>query len=426
MNLRKNSYQYTGDDMTIRDKKSAQNHDDVLEEIADALDIPQSKYEKAKGRYESIGDWLDRDDSTLSRYDPAISPQGSFLLGTVIRPLSDADEYDVDLVCELNTTKTDFTQKSLKEAVGYEIHLYAEARNMANRPEEGRRCWTLHYADEARFHMDVLPALPDASSYRLRLEQQGHTLLAKDADLSGQAIAITDRTLPQYAQQTEDWPQSNPMGYAAWFRNCMAVQLEERKMAFAEREMITASVDEIPDYKVKTPLQRSIQLLKRHRDTRFVDDPEHKPISIIITTLAAHSYNNESTISDALRSILTGMDRYIEYRGEEAWIANPVNPNENFADKWAEEPKKRENFYNWLEEARRDFALYLRASQYDVMPDVLKEGLGTNLVDRTLTSILAAPATNKAAVDAGEQQLRAAAVVQEIQRTGTQSKPWAK
>jgi hypothetical protein len=36
---------------------------------------------------------------------------------------------------------------------------------------------------------------------------------------------------------------------------------------------------------VKTPLQQAVQILKRHRDMMFADDPEHKPISVIITTL---------------------------------------------------------------------------------------------------------------------------------------------
>lgn len=418
--------------MTAHDKQIARTHDDVLEEIADALDIPQSQYEEAKSRYESIGDWLGRDESTLSRYDPAISPQGSFLLGTVTRPLANAEEYDVDLVCLLKASKKDFTQKILKDAVGHEVELYSRARNMVNPPEEGRRCWTLHYADDAQFHMDVLPALPDAQRYQLMLQQRGYGALAKDSALSGQAIAITDKTLPHYAYPTEDWPQSNPMGYAAWFRSRMTVQLMERKKAYAKRQMITASVDEIPDYKVKTPLQRAIQLLKRHRDCMFADDGEHKPISIIITTLAGHSYNEEPTISAALQSILTGMDQHIEYRGDEAYITNPVNPEENFADKWAEEPKKRESFYNWLEQARHDFALYLRASRFEAVPQVLKEGLGADLVDRTLKAIipaaasgLAAPAIVKATSSADDVH-RAEAAIEEIQRTGTQSKPWVR
>jgi hypothetical protein len=211
----------------------------------------------------------------------------------------------------------------------------------------------------------------------------------------------------------------------------MRIQLNERKKEFAKREMITASVDEIPDYRVKTPLQRAIQLLKRHRDCMFADDGEHKPISINITTLAAHAYNEEPTISLALQSILTGMDRYVEYRGGVAWIANPVNPAENFADKWDEEPKKRENFYRWLDEARKDFALYLRASTFNEVPEPLREHLGSNLVDRALEIVLstaavalAAPAVARSAE--AENTHRAEAAIDQIQRTGPQSKPWAK
>ena len=419
--------------MTAHDRKLAQTHDDVLEEIADALDIPPSKFEEAKSRYESIGDWLGREESSLAGYDPAISPQGSFLLGTVTRPLTDTEEYDVDLVCLLKASKTDFTQKGLKEVVGHEVMLYARAQNMKSPPEEGRRCWTLHYADDAQFHMDVLPALPDAQRYQIILKEHGYGGLANDQALTGHAIAITDKTLPQYAQMTEDWPQSNPTGYAAWFRGRMITQLTERKKAFAERQQITESIDEIPDYKVKTPLQRAIQPLKRHRDCMFADNGEHKPISIIITTLAAHAYNEEPTISEALRSILTGMEHHIDYRHGEAWIANPVNPAENFADKWAEEPAKRKNFYNWLEQARHDFALYLRDNRFDAFPDVLKKHLGARLVDRTLDSVLpvaaasglAAPAIAGAAT-ATDEAGRGEAAINEIQRTGSQSKPWAK
>jgi len=416
--------------MTIHGKRTAKSHDDVLEDIAQSLDIPESRFIEAQERYNSLGEWLDREDSSLSRFKPEISPQGSFLLGTVIRPLTEADEYDVDLVCLLQGTLADFTQKTLKESVGREVKLYAKARNMTTGPKEGRRCWTLHYADGAQFHMDVLPAIPDAQRYRKVMAVYGHTDLAKSDVLSGQAIAITDNTLPQYAQQTDDWPLSNPMGYAAWFKSRMAAQLMERKKAFAARQTIQASVDDIPDYKVKTPLQRAIQLLKRHRDIMFAEEGRHKPISIIITTLAAHSYNEEQTISTALQSILRGMDQYIEIRDGVAWIPNPVNPEENFADKWAEEPKKRKNFFAWLEQARHDFAAYLRASRFDAMPLVLKEALGSRLVDRSLASVLpaaaspVAPAVVKAASDPADRRTDAA--VREIERAGPQSKPWKK
>lgn len=417
--------------MTVHDKKFAATHDDVLEAMAEALDIPPSKFEEAKSRYEAIGSWLDRPESTITAYDPAMSPQGSFLLGTVTRPFTDAEEYDVDLVCRLEASKAEFTQKSLKEAVGYEVALYAQAHSMTD-PDEHRRCWRLNYAAGTQFHMDILPALPDAQRYQTKLFEQGYRELAHDSALSGHAIAITDMTQPHYDQPTDDWPQSNPTGFAAWFRGRMQVRLTEAKRVLAQRERITASVDDIPDYKVKTPLQRSIQLLKRHRDCMFANDGEHKPISIIITTLSAQAYNEEPTISAALQSILTSMDRYIEDRGGIAWVANPVNPAENFADKWAEEPKKRENFFRWLDHARQDFALYLRASTFDKVPELLREHLGPKLVDRTVAAMLPAAAAGLAmpAIAGDKSQssdaARAERAVDQINRAGPQSKPWAK
>lgn len=45
-------------------------------------------------------------------------------------------------------------------------------------------------------------------------------------------------------------------------------------------------------------------ILKRHRDGMFASRYDERPISVIITTLAAHAYNGEEKIADALYSIL--------------------------------------------------------------------------------------------------------------------------
>lgn len=416
--------------MTVHDKRLARSHDDILEAIAAALDIPAGKFEEAKKRYEALGSWLDRPESTLADLDPAISPHGSFLLGTVTRPLTDADEYDVDLVCRLNGSKATLTQKQLKDAVGYEVALYARARNM-ERPDERRRCWTLNYAEGAQFHMDVLPALPDAPRYQSQLMAKGFRTLASDDSLSGHAIAITDNQRHDYDRISDDWLQSNPYGYASWFKGRMRVRLTEAKRVLAARERVTASVDEIPDHKVRTPLQQAIQLLKRHRDCMFADDGEHKPISIIITTLAAHAYNEEASLSAALQTILSNMHLHILERDGIAWVANPVNPVENFADKWPEEPRKRDNFFRWLAQARQDFAQYLRASPFGTVPAELERRLGPTLVKRAVASVM----PNETAIGAPTLLLggasdadleRARRAVDEVQRNGPQSRPWVR
>lgn len=402
--------------------KPINDHESFLEEVAKSIDITPVQHEDAVAKYTSIGDWLDRPESTLDEYDPEIFPQGSFLNGTAIRPLDNREEFDIDLVCKLDAAKVDFSQKSLKAAVGAEIQSYADAHAMTNEPVEGRRCWTLVYAGGARFHMDILPAIPDEESYRVLLETAGHFAASRDVRVTGGAIAITDKEHPNYHRIADEWPSSNPVGYAAWFKERMSGQLFERKRDFAASEqLVIASVQDVPDHKVKTSLQRAIQLLKRHRDYFYRDDPEHKPISIIISTLAAKCYGNERRIVDALSLILKNMDQHIENRNGVAWVANPVNPAENFADKWEGEAKKAGCFFDWLEAARRDFGAYLRASPFKQMPVELEEAFGSVLVKRVVASSVGAPAI----VGLAATSERVDAAVRDVERRGQSTQPWA-
>ena len=350
----------------------------LLEAISDALDIPESYYEQAVERYKSIGDWLERDGSKVANYSPEIYPQGSFLLGTVTKPVSDAQEYDLDLVSELNLQKNWISQAYLKNLVGEEIKSYAYKHNMNSPAEEGRRCWTLHYADDVQFHMDILPAIPDSEQFKQLLESRGYSSL----NWSNLAIAITDRTHPNYRQIHPDWPCSNPRGYAEWFRSRMQTQFDAIRKSLMERQ-----VEEVPEYKVKTPLQRSVQILKRHRDIWFdknqsAYDEKAKPISIIITTLAGHAYNNEVDLQQALLKIAAQMPRHIEYdHNGEAIISNPVNPLENFADKWQEYPIRKTCFMNWLKQAQFDLTQALELQDVQSVGDSLRYCLGDRIVN---------------------------------------------
>ena len=190
----------------------------LLENLSNELDISESRYKQAEERYEAVGKCIGREDSIVAEHSPDIYPQGSFRLGTVIKPITDAEEYDIDLVCLLDLTKNQVSQKQLKEMVGYEIKSYATTNNMQSPPENGKRCWTLNYADGVQFHMDILPSLPDGNSFRIFLENKG--LTTKWTEL---AIAITDNTLPNYDQIDENWLRSNPKGYGEWFKERMQV-----------------------------------------------------------------------------------------------------------------------------------------------------------------------------------------------------------
>lgn len=130
---------------------------------------------------------------------------------------------------------------------------------------------------------------------------------------------------------------------------------------------LNESVKPTPDYQEeRLPLQRVVQLLKRHRDVYFSKEQndeirKQKPISCIITTLAARAYRGESNLIDAMWGVINRMRdeiefRYIpEYRMEIEWISNPVNVLENFADRWNDQNSyRRDNFYRWLDQLSID------------------------------------------------------------------------
>jgi len=323
--------------------------EEFLAALAEELAISESRYEQACRSYTSLGDWLHRSDSTVVKYDPQVYVQGSFRLGTAIRPLNDEEEYDVDSVCLLRTLGTkDITQCELKTLVGNEVKAYLKAQSMIKPVREGRRCWVLDYADGAQFHMDVVPSVPNAARQRLLLEARGLDLKWSETEM-----VITDIESPAYDKLSDDWQRSNPKGYAEWFKQRMGELFERRRRVLAES--IKASVEDIPDYKVRTPLQSAIMILKRHRDGMFEGRYDERPISIIITTLAAHAYNGEEKIADALYSILSRMDQFIGHDGHHYIIRNPSDPLEDFADKWPEHPKREAAFFEWLGQARQDF-----------------------------------------------------------------------
>ncbi len=400
-------------------------HEMVLQKLHAGIDMPEEVIDDIIGKYESMGRWLDREGSAIKRYEPFVSPQGSVLLGTANRPIGEGEEYDVDLICRLLIVKLTVTQKALKQAVGKEIQGYATAHGMIYRPEDKRRCWTLKYAEDNRFHVDILPCVPDAERYRQFLIDSGHHSLAKNNAITEGAVAITDKTDPNYERITDDWPTSNPLGFAAWFFERMEERLLVEKQELLRRVMIYDKVEDIPNHRVKTTLQKAIQLLKRHRDTTFSGDPDHKPISIIISTLSALAYNNEDTLVGALTAILQTMESFIENRDGVSWIANPVNPEENFADKWEEDSGKKAAFHRWLSSARRDFGTYLNSSRPEDVPKPLRERIGESVVDKVMkkvrsTNHAAATILSTAAVE------RAEAMAAEVHRRGTETQPWRK
>jgi len=325
-------------------------------------------------------------------------------MGTVIRPLNDEESYDLDLGCRLRTgiTKTTHTQEFLKSLVGRDLEAYRTARRIENELEEMHRCWRLEYADELSFHLDAVPSIPEEGGQIVQLREamvkQGSSDFLAER-VTKHAGGITDNRHPAYRTIAANWRISNSEGYALWFesRIKLALQLLEKR-AF---EAKAAKVDDLPTWQWKSPLQQCVQILKRHRDVMFRDNPDGKPISIILTTLAAAAYQGEEALDDALRRILTDMGKYV--RQSRPRVPNPVNPAEDFADKWHDQKyahlRLEENFWAWLTQAQADFALIERGGDPAVLVKQVDFKFGIKLDPRSISGTFAGPAilTNRKA-----------------------------
>ena len=338
--------------------EKASSFHSMLKGISEELDISESRYVEAENRYKSIGEWLGKSDSEIAQYDPKIYAQGSFSLGTMVKPISNKEEYDVDLVCLLaNLDEDRISQKDLKAKVGDRLKMNKIYEKLLEK--EGKKCWTLDYENE--FHMDILPSIPDLT-YRKR------------GGIYQEAILITDKK--RIEQGDPEWPKSNPKGYLEWFMSRQNEIFIARKTELAKTEEV--DVEDIPNYRVKTPLQKAVQILKRHRDMYYIDkDDQYKPISVIITTLSARQYNGQDNVYNAIYDILSGINEDMLKNNGKYEIKNPANDGENFADRWNKETKYASNFLEWVKDAKKSFcAELLEVSSKEETDVFLRKTLG--------------------------------------------------
>jgi len=355
----------------------------ILRQLAEELDIPPSKYQQAVERYSAVGRWLEQGGYPGTYGRPDIYVQGSFRLGTVVRPLKGGREadYDIDLACQFRALVALCTPRQVKHWVGDRLKEHGTYRPMLE--DEGRRCWTLVYSekDEIGFHLDNLPCL-------LNPIFDGTV----DARYGMQAIETTNRDQPGGPYS---WAKSNPNGFADWFADRQRAAFQRiaalQKLEIQRRNpVLFESVGHVPDFLVRTPLQRVVQLLKRHRDVRFLGhhDENDKPISVIITVLAASAYAQEPDVFSALARVVDQVQRYQETNiircvGGKWTIENPTNPGENFAERWNDEGSRRaEAFFTWINWLQEDLDELLNVASASDLDKLLRRTFGDGVGGR--------------------------------------------
>ena len=239
-------------------------------------------------------------------------------------------EYDIDLVFRNEIDKESTTQAELKERVGDMLEKYhVHKAGTVDAPDdffEKRRCWTLS-CERLGFHLDVLPSVPDGNFVR-----------------SEYAILLTDTKL-------RPWQHANPKDYSVWFRG-----RSEEMLRKLHAKAFAASVGTVPNWTVRSTLQRLVQVLKWHCYLAFADDVDNRPPSILVTTLAAHAYRGQDNLGTALLDVVQDMPSHIDTSNGKWEVLNPAHEKENFTDKWNEPDTahRRLAFRCWLDNVQRD------------------------------------------------------------------------
>ncbi len=315
--------------MITLESKAAQI-DDLLDKMAEEIQLDSSRYERMKISYEAIKKWIDDDEKFFKPYSYDVYPHGSVRILTTVKPIG-KEEFDLDIVIHLKST-----------TLHSPIRIYSELKRRLQESERYKgmlesknRCIRLNYSGD--FHMDILPGIQEYTYDQNR-------------------IKVPDRELG-------DWVSSNPRGYGDWF----ITKANSVKESLLEQVRMAEKLP--PDnFKNKKPLQLAVQLIKRYRDIYFLKDAEFKTSSIILTTIAGQFYQGEASIFDTVDNIITTIRQKVSQPAGRLKILNPVNSSEDFTDKWDNEPEYYEAFKKFANH------LYNEWQKLKMQHGVLEEG----------------------------------------------------
>jgi len=319
----------------------------ILENIIKNLDITPTMYKNAEDKYKSLARYLEAKGLKCDIY-----PQGSFSLGTVIKPLKNGKikGYDLDFICVVYNDEN-LSVEEFREKIWNIIN---QNKNYSEIIREYNKCFTLEYSqiNGIEFNIDILPAKPSNNNF----------------------IFLTNKI-----NENVEWFESNPKDYSEWFKEINDRYPQANNESYYN--MLNESVEELPSLFDRTSLQRVIQFLKYDRDYFYytIEKENKKVISAIITTICtkiAEKINYTSlNIVELLRYIVSDLCIYaqlifrenLDQRYEDKivikktnckWeILNPVNPKDNLADSWNEDSEKPRLFFQWIENVKKEILI---------------------------------------------------------------------
>lgn len=323
--------------------------DDLLDRMAESLQLDKTRYELMIQHYESIKKWIEADELFFKPFKYELYPHGSVRIRTTVKPIG-KDEFDLDIALHLKIQRSNHTPEKIYSELKRRLSensLYKEKMELKN------RCIRLNYSGD--FHMDILPGI-------------------QENEWDENKLRVPDRMLGC-------WVSSNPRGYAKWFidkTNMVKISLLEKAL---RAENLPSN-----NYEDKKPLQRAVQLIKRYRDTYFQDNDDFKTSSIVLTTIAGLYYNGEESIFLTVENIINQIRQHTFYNSTRIKVLNPVNPEEDFTDKWEDEPRYYQAFRKFCEHLYEQWQELKKDNGIISEGNILKGLFGDDLYSRAQIS----------------------------------------
>ena len=334
----------------------------LLADVAIRVQLSRTDYGKAVERYETINEWIEREDSRLKDRVQLCYPQGSMAIGATIASRLRTDEFDIDVVAQLGLphdvspkVALDLLFEAIRGKPGSRYHRIAKRRT---------RCVTVNYADD--MHMDVTPAV------RMRGTPERQSIIFHD-----RSEAPGKQSYPLIA---------NPYGFAEWFKlntpndQAFADIFEKRAWEHEEALRILAGKAESEPIPSQEPAFRKskavivLQLLKRWRNVQYDARQGRKPPSIIFAKLIADAANHMDLLSEELlhqaRHMLDEF-RCCQELGRRVHIANPVCAEDVLTDRWPGSLRDQAIFIGDLENLVRQVERLTEGCDLDQMQKIM-------------------------------------------------------
>lgn len=293
--------------------------EELLAIAAANLELDETRKKQMHSAYKAVNDVFDKDEEFFKDYTVSVYAQGSLIIGTTIKPLS-GKEFDLDIVLKVDDSYLNHTPKEIYDEV---YRVLSEHGTYEPLLQKKNRCIRINYNSD--FHMDILPG-------------------CKITTDNTRVMIPNDKTL-------RDWSRTDPKSYATWFLNIAEKHQSQFMLAEKWNSITKASVEteDLPrDVYVKSPLQRTVQIVKRYRDLYYDErDLTKTPAisSVVLTTILAQSYSEELSIQSALKNALVKLKNLADgykYKGIKFSVYNPIDlyldrdKRENFTDSWTD------------------------------------------------------------------------------------------